>query len=110
MKKRALHLLMLTTLSSLFTFAQNNNRGSLDVSKIYELADKLLQAKNYTAAFENLKSNAGSRLNYSDSLIYLKIRILENLYATNLSYTTDLDSSLKLFLVKVNRYSFSVVR
>lgn len=101
--KKKLHLLPLLLLT-VIAFAQNTE--NVRVGYAYETAENLMRSKNYAAALESLQKNAGTALHRSDSLLYLKIKILENLYAGNAVHTQDLDTTLRLFLRRVNRYSF----
>jgi hypothetical protein len=78
-----------------------------DVNKIYTAAEKQMLDGNFLASLETLKREAGSYLSSSDSLLYLKIKLLEFLFPASAIHTRDLDSTLKLFMRKVNKYSFS---
>ena len=111
MKKNIFLFLTLTAFSHFLTYSQDNPKKSkLDVVGIYESSEQLLFDKNYYAALEFLKVNAGPSLLNSDSLLYLKIKILSNLYLQDSKYTLDLDSSLSVFIVRVNRYSFPEIK
>lgn len=105
MKKKFLIVFIPSLLFYFFVQSQINGRNSLDVSSIYENTAKYLSARNYMGALENLNNGAGRNLYYSDSLVYLKIKILENLYPASAGYTADLDSTLKVFARNVG-YSF----
>lgn len=105
MKKKFLIVFIPALFFYFFVQSQINGRNSLDVSSIYENSAKYLYARNYTGALGNLNKEAGRNLYYSDSLVYLKIKILENLYSSSASYTADLDSALKVFARNVG-YSF----
>jgi hypothetical protein len=105
MKKKFMIVFIPTLLFYFFVQAQINRRNNIDVSGIYENTAKYLSAQNYMGALENLNREAGINLYYSDSLVYLKIKILENLYPTSARYADDLDATLKVFARNVG-YSF----
>jgi hypothetical protein len=86
--------------------SQITNADNTEIKRIYEEAENLYRRGNYSGSLEYLKREAGNKLNSSDSLLYLKIMNLQNVYGTDFNLTSDLESTLKLFLGKVNRYSF----
>lgn len=91
---------------SLCLFCKHGYSQSKEVNKLYATAEKQMLDGNYTASLETLKREAGSYLNTTDSLIYLKIKVLEFLFPSNAAHTRDLDTTLKLFARKVNKYAF----
>lgn len=86
--------------------SQVTNMDNAEIKRIYEEAENLYRRGNFSGSLDYLKRESGNKLNSSDSLLYLKIMNLQNLYKSGFDYTTDLESTLKLFLGKVNRYSF----
>lgn len=77
-----------------------------EISNLYESVEKKLNANDFETALFTLKRNGGPLMYRSDSLMYLRIKILENLYGHNALYALELDSSLQHFTSSVNRYSF----
>jgi hypothetical protein len=59
---------------------------------------------------EYLKRESGDWLGMSDTLMYLKIKNLDNLYRTNLDHTKDLESTLQRFFSRVNKNTFPELR
>jgi len=76
------------------------------IKNIYSTAEQYLLAKKYATSLEYLNKEGAAYLPVSDSLLYLKIKNLEALYRTDLVLTKELESSLKLFSAKANKYSF----
>lgn len=87
-------------------FSQITEADRSNIKEIYENADRLFLQKNYAASLAYLKKEGAAYLTASDSLQYLKIKNLENLYHTDLGLTKELESSLKLFFAKGNKYAF----
>ena len=82
---------------------------SQEVSRVYSSADKLRAGGNYPAALEAL-DNASPAPNYpSDSLLYLRIRVLEQMARKSESASRTLDTLLTIFTNRVNRYGFPEV-
>jgi len=77
-----------------------------DISRIYEEAERLYRTSNYNASLELLKKESGDWLASSDTLLYMKIKNLDNLYRTNFDHTKDLESTLQRFFARVNKNTF----
>jgi hypothetical protein len=77
-----------------------------DISRIYLEGERLYRSGNFKESLDYLKKESGNYINTSDSLMYLKIMNLANMYRSGFNYTTELETTLKSFLGKVNRYNF----
>jgi hypothetical protein len=77
-----------------------------DIARIYEEAERLYKNGNYSASLEYLRRESGDWLGMSDTLMYLKIKNLENLYRTNFNSTKDLEVTLQRFFSRVNKNTF----
>ena len=87
-------------------FAQIAEIDRANIKDIYENADRLFFSKRYIASLEYLQKDGAAYLSISDSLQYLKIKNLEKLYSAELKYTKELESSLKFFFARGNKYAF----
>ncbi len=96
-------VLGLTILNS--GFSQVNSQKP-DIARIYEDAERLYRTGNYNASLEFLKKESGGWLTNSDTLMYLKIKNLDNLYKSNFDHTKDLESTLQRFFARVNKNTF----
>ncbi len=96
-------VLGLTILNS--GFSQINSQKP-DITRIYEDAERLYRTGNYNASLEFLKKESGGWLTNSDTLMYLKIKNLDNLYKSNFDHTKDLESTLQRFFTRVNKNTF----
>ncbi len=96
-------VLGLTILNS--GFSQINSQKP-DITRIYEDAERLYRTGNYNASLEFLKKESGGWLTNSDTLMYLKIKNLDNLYKSNFDHTKDLESTLQRFFARVNKNTF----
>ena len=77
-----------------------------DINRIYEDAERLYRTGNYNASLEFLKKESGDWLVNSDTLMYMKIKNLDNLYRSNFDHTKDLESTLQRFFARVNKNTF----
>jgi hypothetical protein len=96
-------VLGLTILNS--GFSQINSQKP-DITRIYEDAERFYRMGNYNASLEFLKKESGDWLTNSDTLMYLKIKNLDNLYKSNFDHTKDLESTLQRFFARVNKNTF----
>jgi hypothetical protein len=106
MRKKPFAILIVCLVFSGMAICQVNEADRGNINRIYEQAEKLFRSGDYSASLEYLKRDGGTYLNSSDSLLYLKIKNLEKLYRADFLHTTDLESSLKLFLSRASNYSF----
>src|SRR6266496_2227198 len=106
MKKKAFILFITCLIFTQVALSQINEADRVRITRVYEEAEKLYRVGSYAASIDYLKREGGVLLNTSDSLQYLKIKNLENIYRTDHGLTIELESSLKLFFGKVNKYSF----
>jgi hypothetical protein len=81
-----------------------------DIKPIYEEAERLYNAGNYNLSLEYLKREGGTMQNSRDSLLFLKIMNLENLYRSDFQKTTDLEATFKLFFARTNKFSFPDIK
>lgn len=81
-------------------------KSDLTVSEIYQQSSRLMSEKKFEESLRYLKNIAGYEVNTNDSLLYMKIKLLSGMYDSSAAYTRDLDTSLKLFSTRVNRYTF----
>jgi len=86
------------------------NSQKPDITRIYEEAERLYRTGNYNASLEFLKKESGDWLASSDTLMYMKIKNLDNLYRANYDHTKDLESTLQRFLARVNKNTFSELK
>src|SRR5678809_285141 len=82
------------------------NSQKPDITRIYEEAERLYRTGNYNASLEFLKKESGEWLTNSDTLMYMKIKNLNNLYRANFDHTKDLESTLQRFFARVNKNTF----
>ena len=82
------------------------NSQKPDITRIYEDAERLYRTGNYNASLELLKKESGDWLVNSDTLMYIKIKNLDNLYKSNFDQTKDLESTLQRFFARVNKNTF----
>jgi len=82
------------------------NSEKPDITRIYEEAERLYRTGNYNGSLEFLKKEGGQSLTNSDTLMYMKIKNLDNLYRTNFDHTKDLESTLQRFFARVNKNTF----
>src|SRR5215203_2283149 len=82
------------------------NSQKPEITRIYEEAERLYRTGNYNASLEFLKKESGQWLTNSDTLMYMKIKNLDNLYRTNFDHTKDLESTLQRFFARVNKNTF----
>jgi len=82
------------------------NSQKPDITRIYEEAERLFRTGNYNASLEFLKKESGEWLTNSDTLMYMKIKNLDNLYRANFDHTKDLESTLQRFFARVNKNTF----
>lgn len=81
-----------------------------NIAKIYEEAQRLYSFGNYLASIDYMKKDAGDWISLSDTLMYMKIKNLDNLYRTDFSHTKDLETSLQRFFSRVNKNTFPELR
>lgn len=103
--KKISHLLLLVICLSIADSAFSQ-ACKPDIARIYEDAERLYRNGNYSASLEYVKRESGDWLGMSDTLMYLKIKNLDNLYRANFNHTKDLESTLQRFFSRVNRNTF----
>lgn len=77
-----------------------------DIARIYEDAERLYRSGNYSASLEYLKREGGDWMGTSDTLMYMKIKNLDNLYRSDFAQTKDLEATFQRFFARVNKNTF----
>lgn len=101
----------LLTFSVSFAFIQASAQISKpDIPRIFDEAQRLYSQGSYLSSLEYLKKEAGEWIDRSDTLMYMKIKDLENLYRTDFILTKDIEATLQRFFSRVNKNTFPELR